>query len=91
MMSKNDFVPRGRLRRHDWDAAFSTLSLFMNSIFDLIKKVFEWALFLALIGGLGEATHTMYTEAGHARAQREAILSNGEAQAVAVNNVENIE
>ena len=40
----------------------------MNAIFSLIRTVFEWALFLALAGGLGEATHTMYNEAGHARA-----------------------
>jgi hypothetical protein len=40
----------------------------MNYVFDLMRKVFEWALFLALIGGLGEATATMFKEAGHARA-----------------------
>ncbi len=40
----------------------------MNAIFSLIRTVFEWALFLALVGGLGEATHTMYKEAGNARA-----------------------
>ena len=40
----------------------------MNSIYNLIRSAFEWAIFLALIGGLGEATATLYVEAGHARA-----------------------
>ena len=40
----------------------------MNYVFELIRKTIEWAFFLALIGGLGEATFTMYKEAGHARA-----------------------
>ena len=40
----------------------------MNFVYDLIRKVFEWALILALVGGLGEATTTMYREAGRARA-----------------------
>lgn len=39
----------------------------MNFVYDLIRKVFEWALILALVGGLGEATTTMYREAGRAR------------------------
>ena len=41
----------------------------------LMRKVFEWALFLALIGGLGEATVTMFKEAGHARAHGLVSLS----------------
>jgi hypothetical protein len=40
----------------------------MNYVYDIIRKVFEWGLLLALVGGLGEATATMYREAGHARA-----------------------
>jgi hypothetical protein len=40
----------------------------MSAIFSLMRTVFEWALFLTLIGGLGEATSTMYKEAGNARA-----------------------
>ena len=43
-------------------------TLKMNFIAELIRKAFEWALFLALIGGLGEATATLYREAGAARA-----------------------
>jgi hypothetical protein len=34
----------------------------------LIRSAFQWALFLALVGGLGEATATLYKEAGSARA-----------------------
>lgn len=40
----------------------------MGYIFSLIRTAFEWALFLALVGGLGEATATLYKEAGNARA-----------------------
>ncbi len=40
----------------------------MNYLFNIIRSAFEWALFLALIGGLGETTMTMYKESGHARA-----------------------
>ena len=43
-------------------------TLKMNFIAELVRKAFEWALFLALIGGLGEATATLYREAGAARA-----------------------
>lgn len=41
----------------------------MGFLGGLISKVMEWALFLALIGGLGEATVAMYKEAGQARAR----------------------
>ena len=47
----------------------------MSYIFNLIRTAFEWALFLALIGGLGEATARMYKEAGTARAQGLVSLS----------------
>jgi hypothetical protein len=40
----------------------------MNFIFHLMRTAFEWALFLALVGGLGEATAKLYFEAGQARA-----------------------
>lgn len=40
----------------------------MNYLFNLFRSLFEWALFLALVGGLGEATVTMYKEAAHAHA-----------------------
>jgi hypothetical protein len=40
----------------------------MNAIFSLIRTVFEWALFLSLVGGLGEATGTIKKAAGNARA-----------------------
>ena len=38
----------------------------MTFIGDLIRKILDWALFLALIGGLGEATISMCREAGRA-------------------------
>ena len=40
----------------------------MGYLSTLIQTAFQWALFLALIGGLGEATTTLYKEAGTARA-----------------------
>ena len=40
----------------------------MSFLFGLVRTAFEWAIFLAVIGGLGEATATLYQEAGHARA-----------------------
>lgn len=40
----------------------------MGSLFNLIRTAFEWALFFAMIGGLGEATTAMYKEAAGARA-----------------------
>ena len=40
----------------------------MNYIFTLIRAAFEWGLFLALVGGLGEATFHFYEDAGKARA-----------------------
>ncbi len=40
----------------------------MNVLFNLIRSAFEWAILLALIGGLGEATATLYMEAGQAKA-----------------------
>ena len=40
----------------------------MSFLFNLIRAVLEWGIFLALVGGLGEATATLYLEAGHARA-----------------------
>ena len=40
----------------------------MGFLFNLIRTAFEWAIFLAVIGGLGEATTSLYREAGHARA-----------------------
>ncbi len=42
--------------------------LAMNYLFTLLRSVFEWGLFLALFGGLGEATVTMYKQAAHAHA-----------------------
>ena len=39
----------------------------MSFVFDLIRKAFEWAMFLALLGGLGDATATMCKEAAHAK------------------------
>lgn len=47
----------------------------MSYIFNLIRTTFEWALFLALVGGLGEATARLYKEAGSARAQGLVSLS----------------
>ena len=41
----------------------------MTFIGDLIRKVLDWALFLALIGGLGEATLSMCREAGKAHSR----------------------
>jgi hypothetical protein len=41
----------------------------MSYVFELIRKTMEWGLFLALIGGLGEATARMCKEADHARTQ----------------------
>lgn len=38
----------------------------MGAIFNLIKSVIEWGVFLAAVGGLGEATLKMYKEAGQA-------------------------
>lgn len=40
----------------------------MSSIYNLIRTAFQWGLYLALVGGLGEATATLYKEAGTARA-----------------------
>ena len=40
----------------------------MSYLFNILRSVFEWAIFLGMIGGLGEATVTMYHEAGTARA-----------------------
>jgi hypothetical protein len=40
----------------------------MGFLFTLIQTAFQWALFLALAGGLGEATVALYHEAGTARA-----------------------
>lgn len=40
----------------------------MGFLFNLIHSTIQWALYLALIGGLGEATATLYKEAGTARA-----------------------
>ena len=40
----------------------------MGFLSNLIQSAFQWALFLALVGGLGEATATLYKEAGSARA-----------------------
>lgn len=40
----------------------------MSYLYNLIRVAFEWALFLGLVGGLGEATVTLCKEAGHARA-----------------------
>lgn len=40
----------------------------MGFIFTLIRTAFQWAFLLALVGGLGEATATLYKEAGSARA-----------------------
>jgi hypothetical protein len=42
--------------------------VFMGFLSNLIQSAFQWALFLALVGGLGEATATLYKEAGTARA-----------------------
>jgi hypothetical protein len=47
----------------------------MSYIFNLIRTTFEWAFFLALVGGLGEATITLYKEAGSARAHGLVSLS----------------
>lgn len=47
----------------------------MHYIFNIVRTTFEWALFLALVGGLGEATARMYKEAGNARAQGLVSLS----------------
>lgn len=41
---------------------------FMGYLSTLIRAAFQWALYFALVGGLGEATATLYKEAGHARA-----------------------
>jgi hypothetical protein len=40
----------------------------MSYLFNLIRTAFEWALILAFVGGLGEATTKLYQEAGNARA-----------------------
>jgi hypothetical protein len=40
----------------------------MGFLSNLIQTAFQWALFLALVGDLGEATATLYKEAGTARA-----------------------
>ena len=40
----------------------------MAYLHNLMQSAFQWALFLALIGGLGEATATLYRESGSARA-----------------------
>ncbi len=40
----------------------------MSSIYNVIRTAFEWGIFLALVGGLGEATATLCKEAGTARA-----------------------
>lgn len=40
----------------------------MGYLSTLIQTAFQWALFFALVGGLGEATATLYKEAGTARA-----------------------
>ena len=40
----------------------------MGILFNLFRTALQWALFFALIGGLGEATAKLYLEAGHARA-----------------------
>ena len=40
----------------------------MGFLSNLIQSAFQWALFLALAGGLGEATATLYKEAGTAQA-----------------------
>ncbi len=40
----------------------------MSYLSNLIRTAFQWALYFALIGGLGEATATLYKEAGNARA-----------------------
>lgn len=40
----------------------------MGFLSTLIQTAFRWALFLTLVGGLGEATATLYKEAGFARA-----------------------
>ena len=40
----------------------------MGFLSNLIQSAFQWALYLALVGGLGEATATLYKEAGTARA-----------------------
>lgn len=52
----------------------------MSCISGLIRKSFEWGLFLALIGGLGEATATMFKKAGNARAHGLVSLSSLNAQ-----------
>ena len=41
----------------------------MTFLGDLIRKILDWALFLALIGGLGEATYSVCKEAGKAHSQ----------------------
>ena len=40
----------------------------MSFLYNLIRTVFEWAIFIAMMGGIGEATAKPFTEAGHARA-----------------------
>lgn len=47
----------------------------MGFLFNLIQGAYRWALFLALIGGLGEATATVFKEAGNARAHGLVSLS----------------
>jgi hypothetical protein len=47
----------------------------MGFLGNLIRTVFQWAVYFALIGGLGEATATLYKEAGNARAQGLVSLS----------------
>ena len=40
----------------------------MNYVATLIRTAFQWAIFLAVTGGLGEATFKMFKEARNAQA-----------------------
>lgn len=41
----------------------------MNHVFNLIRTSFEWGLYLALIGGLGEATVDIAKRAHEAKSK----------------------